>query len=420
MNANSTTFILRRGSDNNFWNGSAWQVAVFNLATTHIATSGNTNATWTSNVTFPVWSTQVETNYVVQSTATDRAGNTVNAGAVIFSLDRTAPSVTINQAIGQADPTNTAPVNFTAVFSEAINSGTFTPTDVTITGTAGGTKVVAITNPSADSKTFNIAVSGMTTAGTVIATIPAGGVSDAAANTNAASTSTDNTITWSGTPTQLLFTISPSSSTTTAFGSQPVVEVKDAAGNTVSTDTSSVTLSITPGTPSAGGPGALYGTVTVAAVNGIATFSGLSIKNVGTGYRLRAIDGALAPANSATFDIGTRAITVSAVANTKTYEGDTTAASIPTITSGSLAPGDTGNFTEAYGDRNAGSGKTLTPSGSVSDGNSGNNYTIGFVPVVTGVIDTRAITVTAATDTKPYRCHDDLHGHTDRHGWFDR
>src|SRR5207237_4184918 len=33
--ANSTTFTLKRSTDNNYWTGSAWQVAAFNLATTH-------------------------------------------------------------------------------------------------------------------------------------------------------------------------------------------------------------------------------------------------------------------------------------------------------------------------------------------------------------------------------------------------
>ena len=39
LNANSTTFILRRGSDNQYWNGSTWQAAVFNLPTTHVAST---------------------------------------------------------------------------------------------------------------------------------------------------------------------------------------------------------------------------------------------------------------------------------------------------------------------------------------------------------------------------------------------
>src|SRR5204863_476778 len=104
------------------------------------------------------------------------------------------PTVTINQKVGQVDPANTSPIHFTVVFSEPINSATFTASDVSIAGTAGGTKTVVVTN-SGDDKTFDVAVAGMTD-GTVIATIPAGGVSDPAGNANAASTSTDNTVTY--------------------------------------------------------------------------------------------------------------------------------------------------------------------------------------------------------------------------------
>src|SRR5205814_1098073 len=49
LNANSTTFTLQRGSDNFYWTGSTWQSAVFNLATTHSATTGSTAAAWTDN-----------------------------------------------------------------------------------------------------------------------------------------------------------------------------------------------------------------------------------------------------------------------------------------------------------------------------------------------------------------------------------
>ena len=43
-----------------------------------------------------------------------------------------------------------------------------------------------------------------------------------------------------------------------------------------------------------------------------------------------------------------------------------------------------------------GTGKTLTPAGSVSDGNGGANYAITFVSDTTGVITQWAITVTAS------------------------
>jgi membrane-associated phospholipid phosphatase len=110
--------------------------------------------------------------------------------------DTTRPTVTINQAAGQADPTSAAPINFTTVFSDAVSG--FTGADVMISGTAGGFSVtVTVTGgPS----TYNVAVSGMTSAGTVIATIAADVAQDAAGNTNTASTSTDNTVTFTAPP----------------------------------------------------------------------------------------------------------------------------------------------------------------------------------------------------------------------------
>src|SRR5207244_580500 len=105
-------------------------------------------------------------------------------------FDNTPPTVTINQAAGQADPTNASPINYTVGFSETVSG--FTSAGVAIGGTAGGTKTVTVTGgPS----TYNVAVSGITS-GTVIATIPAGGATDATGNGNTASTSTDNTVTF--------------------------------------------------------------------------------------------------------------------------------------------------------------------------------------------------------------------------------
>jgi hypothetical protein len=101
------------------------------------------------------------------------------------------PRVTINQAAGQADPTSASPINFTAVFSKPVSG--FSGAGVTISGSAGGTKTVTV---SGGPSTYNVAVSGMTTSGTVIASIPAGVVRDAAGITNAASTSTDNSVTF--------------------------------------------------------------------------------------------------------------------------------------------------------------------------------------------------------------------------------
>src|SRR5207247_10664288 len=90
LNANSTTFTLRR-PNGNYWNGSTWQTTVFNLATTHSATTDGTTATWTSNVTLPTWTTASEPDgtYTVTATATDKAGNTFSGAAATFTLDKT-------------------------------------------------------------------------------------------------------------------------------------------------------------------------------------------------------------------------------------------------------------------------------------------------------------------------------------------
>ena len=123
---------------------------------------------------------------------TNRLGGTGvgngNFTGQVYTIDKIAPSVTINQAAGQADPTSASTINFTVVFSETVTN--FTTGDVTLTGTAGATTATV----TGSGTTYNVAVSGMTTSGTVIAAIAAGAASDAAGNASAASTSTDNTV----------------------------------------------------------------------------------------------------------------------------------------------------------------------------------------------------------------------------------
>ncbi|MBL7703638.1 MAG: M36 family metallopeptidase, partial [Ferruginibacter sp.] len=120
------------------------------------------------------------------------AGQTANYSLVITAPTcvAAAPSVTINQAAAQPDPTGTSPINFTAVFSEPVTG--FATGDVTLSGTAGATTATVTGGPT----TYNIAVTGMTGSGTVIATIPAGVCVNASSVPNTASTSTDNTVTY--------------------------------------------------------------------------------------------------------------------------------------------------------------------------------------------------------------------------------
>jgi hypothetical protein len=103
-----------------------------------------------------------------------------------------------------------------------------------------------------------------------------------------------------GPASQLVFGAQPSNTTAGATISPAVtVKVEDSLGNVVTTDTSNVTVAI--GTNPGGGT--LGGTVTVAAVSGIATFSNLSIDKTGTGYTLSAADGTLTGATSSGISI---------------------------------------------------------------------------------------------------------------------
>jgi len=93
-------------------------------------------------------------------------------------------AVEITLAGGQSDPTNSSPINFTATFSGDVTG--FTDSDVTIDGTAGATTVVVTGGPDV----YNIAVSGMTSDGSVNTTIEADVCIDTYGNDNSASVNT--------------------------------------------------------------------------------------------------------------------------------------------------------------------------------------------------------------------------------------
>src|SRR5205823_4318802 len=118
------------------------------------------------------------------STSTDRT----------VTYDAIAPTVTINQAATQADPTNGSPIHFRVVFSEPVTG--FGTAGITLGGTA---------TPSSDTvslvsgSTYDVAVSGMSSPGSVIASVIAGAAHDAAGNTNTSSTSTDNAVSFQST-----------------------------------------------------------------------------------------------------------------------------------------------------------------------------------------------------------------------------
>ncbi|WP_199245382.1 cadherin-like domain-containing protein [[Phormidium] sp. ETS-05] len=192
------TLTLNTGANATYSSGSGTDTLTFNYtvapgdntadldysSTTALALSGgtirNTGNTTDAILTLP----------------TPGAANSLGANKNII-IDGIAPTVTIEQAGGQTDPAPTSPINYTVTFSEPVTG--FDGSDISFTGsTAGGTLTPTITG---SGTTYNVAVSGMTTSGTVIPTVIANAATDAAGNPSAASTSTDNSVTYNTIPT---------------------------------------------------------------------------------------------------------------------------------------------------------------------------------------------------------------------------
>ena len=201
--------------------------------------------------------------------ASDSSGNLNSASTSTdntVTYDTTAPTVTVEQAAGQADPTNTSPINFTVTFNEPVSG--FAAGDVQLSGTAGASTKVVTGGPAV----YNVAVSGMTANGTVFASINAGAVTDAAGNTSTASTSADNNVTYDTTgPVVTIGT--PAPSTTTAGPVDFAVTITGAttvnltAGDVTLTTTNTAaatTVTITNGNT-------LNPTITVSGVSGTGT-----------------------------------------------------------------------------------------------------------------------------------------------------
>jgi Domain of unknown function (DUF4347)/Bacterial Ig-like domain/RTX calcium-binding nonapeptide repeat (4 copies) len=160
------------------------------------ATISGSGSSYTLNL--PAALTNTDGSYVLTLTAAgsgiaDSVSNalTVN-GSTNWTADLTAPTVTINQATTQIDPTANLPINFTVTFSEPVTG--FEASDIDLsTSTTSGTLTPIITG---SGPVYNVAVNGITSNGKVIASIKANGVTDVAGNQNSVSTSTDNSVTY--------------------------------------------------------------------------------------------------------------------------------------------------------------------------------------------------------------------------------
>ena len=102
--------------------------------------------------------------------------------------------MTIDQATGQADPTNGSVVKFAVHFSSDVTD--FDANDIDFAGsTVGGTLAASVAGSGSN---YTVSVTGMNGVGTVVANILAGAVIDNSGLPSLASTSIDNTVMFDG------------------------------------------------------------------------------------------------------------------------------------------------------------------------------------------------------------------------------
>ncbi len=214
--------------------------------------------------------------------------------AVPLVLDRTATFVTKTTSI-------TAQTAATPVISPT--GGAFTRAQtITITDATAGASIFY----TQDGSTPTTASTPYTAPFTISTSQTIQAIAAASGSLNSAPATAVFTITLPP-PTQLAFAVQPVTTAINTAITPPIqVAVEDATGTVVTNATNAVTLALRANP----GESALGGTRTVNAVNGIATFSDITLPNIATGYTLYASSGTLAAVESAAFNITPYPITV--------------------------------------------------------------------------------------------------------------
>src|SRR5207253_2370474 len=204
--------------------------------------------------------------------------------------------------------------------------------------------------------TTQAAVSGVATFGTLNIDKTGTGYTLTASSTGLAATTSTGFAVTAAAATRLVFTVQPGN---TAAGSAitPAVQVtaQDNLGNTVTTFTGTVTIAIGNNV----GGGSLSGTVSRAAVAGVAGFPGLSVDKAGVGYTLSATASGTGAAASTAFNItpASAAQLVFTVQPVATTAGTAITPAVQVTARdafGNTATGFTGSVTVAIGTNPAG------------------------------------------------------------------
>jgi len=247
--------------------------------------SGDVSVTWTLGVTLGA-----------QTVTASAAGVTGSIG-----IGATATPGAATRLAFQVEPSNASatvpivpPVRVVAqdAFGNTVTSFTGT-VSLTMGANPGGATLGGTTNAAA--------AAGVATFANLTLDAPGTGYTLLAGATGLTSATSAAFDIVGGVPVSLAFIVPPVT-TTAGQAIAPAIQVaiRDAVGNAVPTATNTVTIAIA----SNPGGGTLSGSTSVAAVNGIATFTNLSIDLAGTGYTLSAAATGLAGAMSAAFDIG--------------------------------------------------------------------------------------------------------------------
>jgi alpha-tubulin suppressor-like RCC1 family protein len=245
-------------------------LSIDKTGTGYTLTAAATGLTGATSATFNVTATAAKLAFSVQPT-------NATAGAAI------SPAVKVTVQDVDGNTVTSATTRITVAIGTNFGGGT-------LSGTASGTATVAAVAGVATFSNLSIDKAGT------------GYTLTAAATGLAVAISASFTVTGeaTGAAAQLAFTVEPTGTLTgTAITPAVAVTVLDVRGNTVTNASTSITLAI--GTNFGGGT--LSGTTTVAAVNGVATFSNLSIDKPGTGYTLTAAATGLTGATSTTFNV---------------------------------------------------------------------------------------------------------------------
>jgi uncharacterized repeat protein (TIGR03803 family) len=217
----------------------------------------------------------------------------------LFELSTTAPPATPNHLVfGTLPSKSTAGVILGATAANAAGGLSIKIENAAghvVTSDNSNVTLQVATGPGSFTPVTVAAVNGVATFTSLVLT--KSGTYNLLATDGAAHIQSNNITVAAGAAAALAIASQPTVSTTTSRLNPLVVHVEDAFGNVVTADHSSVTLAV------ATGAGALAGTTSVAAKAGVATFNALSLASAGA-YTLKATDGALTAATSATITAG--------------------------------------------------------------------------------------------------------------------